>query len=76
LNQYDLIDSMSPKITCMTGKNIVGLKKVQDNIFFFKKNIETIIYWIDLGQLGLTFKICDPGHEIIITPNKANQTKL
>jgi hypothetical protein len=55
LNQYDLIDSMSPKITCMTGKNIVGLKKFQDNIFFLKKILKQQYIestWVNLGQLS------------------------
>ena len=31
----------------MTGKNIIWLKTIQDDIFF-KKTIDTTIYWIDL----------------------------
>jgi hypothetical protein len=34
---------MNPKIVWMTGKNIILLKKVQDDIFFLK-NIETTTY--------------------------------
>ena len=60
----------------MTGKNIVCLKKIQDNIFFLKKNTKMIIYLINLGQFGLTFQIRDPYHKTITTSNKINQNKL
>jgi hypothetical protein len=53
---------MGPKIVWTTVKNIVLLKKAQDDILFFKKkSIETTTYWIDSSQSGLTFEICDPG---------------
>lgn len=32
-------------------------------------------YQIDPGQPGLTFQICDPCYETMITPNNANQNK-
>jgi hypothetical protein len=34
MNRYNPIDSMGPKIVWMTSKNIVLLKKAQDDIFF------------------------------------------
>jgi hypothetical protein len=58
MNRYNPIDSMSPKIVWMTSKNIVLLKKAQDDIFF-KKSIETTTYWIDSSQSRLTFEIRD-----------------
>jgi hypothetical protein len=54
MKRYESIDSMSSKIVWTTGKNIVVLKNVQDNIFF-KKSINTTTYWIGPGQSGLTF---------------------
>jgi hypothetical protein len=50
-------------------------EKIQDDIFF-KKNIKTIIYWIDPSQLGLTCQIHDMCHETMITIYKINQNKL
>jgi len=58
MNRYNAIDSMSPKIVWMTSKNIVLLKKAQDDIFF-KKSIETTTYWIDSSQSRWTFEIRD-----------------
>ena len=46
-------------------------KNIQDNIL--KKNIKKITYQIDLGQLELTFQICDPCHETMITLNNQNK---
>ena len=37
---------MGPKIVWTAGKNIVLLKKIQDDIFFLK-SIKTTTYWID-----------------------------
>jgi hypothetical protein len=42
----------SSKATRMSGKKIVWLKKIQDDIFSF--NIKTTTYWIDHGNPELT----------------------
>jgi hypothetical protein len=48
---------MGPKITCTTSKNIIWLKKTQDNIFK-KKNWDENI----LNRLELTCQIYNPNH--------------
>ena len=62
--EIDSIDLMDSKATRTTNKNIVWLKKFQDDIFV---NIEMITYWIDPGQSKLTCQIHDPSQETVIT---------
>jgi hypothetical protein len=44
-------------------KQILTKQNFKDDIFFNNKITK---YWIDLGQLGLTFQIHEPGYETII----------
>jgi hypothetical protein len=37
--------------------------------YFFKKNIETTIYWFDFDQFGLTFQIHNSCYETMIILN-------
>jgi len=70
---YNPIDFVNLKTTYTTPKNIIWLKKFQDNIFF---NIKITICWMDLGQLRLTCQICDLGYATIIISKKTNPNKL
>lgn len=54
------------KTTWMIVKNLVWLKKNLRWYYFFK-NIDMEIYWIDLSQLELICQIRDPNHETRIT---------
>ena len=40
-----------------SNKEYSSTRKNSRQHLFFKKNIETTIYWIDRGQLGLTYQI-------------------
>lgn len=65
LNRYNPIDSISLKTIWKTDKNIVCLKKIQDDNILNRPM-----------YTGLAFQICDPSHETIITSNKTYQNKL
>jgi hypothetical protein len=56
---YDTINLTGLKIIRITNKNVVFWKQI--SIWYFKKYIEIITYWIDLDQPELTYYICDPG---------------